>query len=570
MLTLPQCSHITRKRGVYYWRRRLPGTPRGEVALSLRTRRYREAEHLASRLDMAFGAAWRRAKASVSASAGKTDLNAILREYLREKLDADSIRASWPLGMLEEGLEQTRDHLAGREDWSVRTAVDTMMQRHELPEDERYRLTIGTLEADLLIFRELIRRAKGEVPTVFTDPGSEEIGPVPERYPPASPPLAQPVPPTPPVPKASELVGLFLEVRGSRDNATHKQRGEEHATIRRFMEVAGDKNPADYGRGDVTRYLNTLRQLPSSYGKSPKDAGRTLADIIADPARAGQARVTERTAEKHLNALRQFFQYAVDVGQMRVATRVELVDGHRFGAATEGAREQRDVFTPEELRRLFASPVWAGRHPFFRDKRGEHVIRDAHFWLPLLALFHGARLEEMADLKRGDVRRDGGLWSLHIRPAPGRRLKNKNASRVIPLHPEMVKLGFPQHIMAVTNDDADPIFADLTPRGKDMRRGVDVTKWFTRYRRAIGLARDGLTFHSFRHTAITRISDAITDLQQKRHRNRIMGHASEEGGEGDARYDKGPDLHAAAQTLALLQFPELDLRKLYVVGATEG
>jgi hypothetical protein len=48
---LPQCSHITRKRGVYYYRRRLPGTPKRELALSLHTRHFREAQWVAAILD---------------------------------------------------------------------------------------------------------------------------------------------------------------------------------------------------------------------------------------------------------------------------------------------------------------------------------------------------------------------------------------------------------------------------------------------------------------------------------------------------------------------------------------
>ena len=63
---LPQCSHIslrsgrvevahlTRKRGIYYWRRRLPVRLCGEVSLSLGTRRFRVAEHLAAMLDARF------------------------------------------------------------------------------------------------------------------------------------------------------------------------------------------------------------------------------------------------------------------------------------------------------------------------------------------------------------------------------------------------------------------------------------------------------------------------------------------------------------------------------------
>lgn len=65
---LPQRSHkgaspsrLTRKRGVFYWRRRLPNGR--EVAISLTTRGYREAEHRAGLVNGAFDGAWRKAMA---------------------------------------------------------------------------------------------------------------------------------------------------------------------------------------------------------------------------------------------------------------------------------------------------------------------------------------------------------------------------------------------------------------------------------------------------------------------------------------------------------------------------
>src|SRR5687768_3276604 len=99
---LPQRSHITRKRGVYYYRRRLPAPSSGEVAVSLGTRHYREAEHRAGLLHAAFVDATR----SMTSPSRIAD---ILRTYLREALDADrehrlrrpSNRAVYALGVDE-------------------------------------------------------------------------------------------------------------------------------------------------------------------------------------------------------------------------------------------------------------------------------------------------------------------------------------------------------------------------------------------------------------------------------------------------------------------------------------
>lgn len=44
-------AHVTRKGRIYYYRRRLPAPRTGEVAISLRTGSFREAQHLAEMLD---------------------------------------------------------------------------------------------------------------------------------------------------------------------------------------------------------------------------------------------------------------------------------------------------------------------------------------------------------------------------------------------------------------------------------------------------------------------------------------------------------------------------------------
>ncbi len=76
--------------------------------------------------------------------------------------------------------------------------------------------------------------------------------------------------------------------------------------------------------------------------------------------------------------------------------------------------------------------------------RGPHVIRDARFWVPLLALFHGARVEEFCDLYRRDIQQDeGGTWFMHIRPwkdedsGERRTLKTFAATRRVPIHTEV-------------------------------------------------------------------------------------------------------------------------------------
>ena len=76
VMMLPQCSHITRKRGVYYYRRRLPGDAKREITVSLRTRMFREAQWLAAKLDQEF----RKVMSSVKKYEKPEDIQRIARE----------------------------------------------------------------------------------------------------------------------------------------------------------------------------------------------------------------------------------------------------------------------------------------------------------------------------------------------------------------------------------------------------------------------------------------------------------------------------------------------------------
>ncbi|WP_372624138.1 hypothetical protein [Falsiroseomonas sp.] len=197
-----------------------------------------------------------------------------------------------------------------------------------------------------------------------------------------------------PAPLGSALVEPFFVHRETIGDISHHDMSQERTTLRLFLEVCGDK-PADaYTRSDVTRFLNTMRRMPVHYGKSQKDKGRAVVDIIAEADAKESKRLSDKTVKRHHTALSQFFRCAMDEGHIAVAQHGELVGKHRFREERK-ARDQRDTWTPEELRALFASPVWTGCHPHFRTQPGDQVIGDAKFWLPILALYHGARLEEL-------------------------------------------------------------------------------------------------------------------------------------------------------------------------------
>lgn len=97
---LPQCSHITRKRGIYYYRRRLPKPLSGEIAVSLRTKTFLEADWLSQCLDRAFDRALRRMTES---SNKRSDIAHMAKQYLRRALEHDLLVRQAQAGQAPKG-----------------------------------------------------------------------------------------------------------------------------------------------------------------------------------------------------------------------------------------------------------------------------------------------------------------------------------------------------------------------------------------------------------------------------------------------------------------------------------
>ena len=65
-------------------------------------------------------------------------------------------------------------------------------------------------------------------------------------------------------------------------------------------------------------------------------------------------------------------------------------------------------------------------------------------WVPWLCAFTGARVGEMAQLRKQDLRREGNLWVLTITPEAG--VVKTNEAREVVLHPQLVEQGFPEFV----------------------------------------------------------------------------------------------------------------------------
>jgi integrase len=264
--------------------------------------------------------------------------------------------------------------------------------------------------------------------------------------------------------------------------------------IDRFVELHGDMEVAKITRRDVLQFREALQEMPVRRAGKLRNA--KLPELVEwAKQHPGVSKVTNATVNKLLGGVQAIGLWARDNGL--IADDAPWADPFANMRLSED-KPTREPWQLEELRLLFTSPVFTeGARP--TAGRGE-----ASFWLPPLGLFTGARLGELASLTAADVTSDEAtqvpMILIREDAEQGRRLKTASSARVVPVHPELVRIGFLSFVEQARSKHgkAARLFPLLTP-GPKGGFGEAWSKWFGRYIRDLGIANKASVFHSFRH-----------------------------------------------------------------------
>jgi len=176
-------------------------------------------------------------------------------------------------------------------------------------------------------------------------------------------------------------------------------------------------------------------------------------------------------------------------------------------------------------------------------------------WIPLVALYTGARREEIGQLRREDVKqetyRDANgktrkVQMLYITDDDDtQRLKNTNSRRRVPVHAELIRLGFMDHV----NKQTGPIFPELVPDRTGRVTSAFGKAFSKALRTKYGVSDSRKTFHSFRHLfkEVLRehgVAKAVNDA--------LTGHSS-----GDASEDYGGEFYPIRPLVEAMEKYEL-------------
>ncbi|MEO1188550.1 MAG: DUF6538 domain-containing protein [Pseudomonadota bacterium] len=315
-------------------------------------------------------------------------------------------------------------------------------------------------------------------------------------------------------------------------------RDEWWMIFRRFIDVVGDKPIRRVSKADVRDFRQAVEQLPTRPNKAIRDL--PVQEMIRHAAENQMPRLSVETVRKHISAVRAVFEWAVNN---------DLLDhnpAQKMAPKKEPPNEKRLSFNQSDLAKIFDPRTYY-----------DYPANAADFWMPLICLYSGARIEEVAQLHCTDIQYEENIACLDIAPTRSgvseddvKNVKTHSSARRIPIHEEIIRAGFLKFVKERRGDGHTRLFYELD-RNKIGRLAREVSRHFSRYIRSVGIADTRKTFHSFRHTFKDGCRKA--ELMEEIH-DRLTGHSSQSVGR---YYGQGHDLFVLLRNLNKVRYPGL-------------
>lgn len=130
-------------------------------------------------------------------------------------------------------------------------------------------------------------------------------------------------------------------------------------------------------------------------------------------------------------------------------------------------------------------------------------------------------------MRAEEIESDGEVetvWYFDINSKGTKHLKNKNAKRLMPIHPDLIELGFLDYFNSV-KDKHDRLWPNLRLHPKEKRYNTDYNKSFMKYFRRHVTTDPVQVFHSMRHNVGDQLhKNAVRHRLPKDLINQLMGH----------------------------------------------
>ena len=409
-------------------------------------------------------------------------------------------KSSLSTGHLDEVTREKTDHLI--KDNNLAVNIPAM---NEKPTADYNRLARALLRAQIDVCQVEIERLQGEDPE-YDRLRREELA-KPNKL-------------------LSELCAdILTEQQASTKRTSWMKVNQHHQALLRVME---DKPLRNYTERDIRTAAETVKKWPKKAATTKGLDGIPAADIVKRTD-LGEP-ISYNMIKARLTQLCSTFKRALELDlidrnpcpplskllpvgkQQRIDDKGELIDGDRHLP-----------WSNQELLSLLGTSYFS--------KAVHRVRAPENFWLPVLAILTGCRLNELAQLYCDDLlQSEDGLWLMRITRDAKRKqdTKNDNSVRRVPIHRQLIGLGLLRYRDWIESQGHERLFPNLPyfPTVENFSNGFSkrIGHHFKRHV-SWGDPNQPKTFHGLRSTFIQTLRDR--NGVHEEHIRYLVGHAAQ-------------------------------------------
>jgi integrase len=171
--------------------------------------------------------------------------------------------------------------------------------------------------------------------------------------------------------------------------------------------------------------------------------------------------------------------------------------------------DERKPFSERDLKTILKPEVYIKNTIGFQN--GISKMKFCYYWSFIVGIFTGMRTNEIAQLRVEDIQKDSSIWFFHVEESENTKVKTRNSIRRIPIHPQLVELGFLDYAEKIRKEKKDRVFWELNKSregyGRQLSRHFNV-----KYLPLVGVWEKNIkVLYCTRHTFINKLFSEKVD-----------------------------------------------------------
>ena len=253
----------------------------------------------------------------------------------------------------------------------------------------------------------------------------------------------------------SSNIDAFFE-RKRIEGKSVKEIGSDRTIAEDFVEIIGDIDFSRVTKKEVSHYIDIQTKLPTNRKKSPKYRDSNIQQLV-EMNLSDEETQSPQNINKKLTKLVAFGNWGVRQG---------ILSSNPFSGMKFSVKKQsrsRNPFTADELRKILHPETYFQyttkfEHPFMPNRS---TLQMPYYWIFLLGIFSGMRTNEMCQLRLIDIKKVSNIWFMFVENSEETKVKTESAVRKVPVHPQLIQLGFVDYVSKLKRSKKERLFWEL-------------------------------------------------------------------------------------------------------------